>query len=145
MKREQHRMKHTKVYEVWCAMKARCYNKNNKDYLHYGGRGIKVCDEWKNSFTTFLKDMGNRPNKMTLDRINNNDDYKPSNCRWVSMQRQCSNRRNNIIYKGETAAEASRRLNGGVTLVRNRIREGMPIEKAFTQPKRNGNYRNKIT
>lgn len=82
------------VYDVWVAMKARCENPNHPMWKHYGGRGIKVCDRWRVSFISFIEDMG-EPSGLTLDRIDNNEGYKPGNCRWISIQEQQRNRRNN--------------------------------------------------
>lgn len=92
-------------YGTWQNLKDRCLNINNKDYHHYGGRGITVCDEWKNSFESFLKDMGLKPsNKHSIDRKNNNLGYFKENCNWVLHNDQISNRRNSIrvIYNNET-------------------------------------------
>jgi len=73
-------------------MKGRCYNKNKDNYRWYGGRGITVCDEWKNDFLQFVKDVGEKPTpKHTLDRINNNGNYEPSNCRWATHSEQMKN------------------------------------------------------
>ena len=77
-------------YSIWCGMKQRCNYKNHKSYHRYGGRGIKVCSEWSD-FAQFLKDMGDRPNGMTLDRINSNGDYSKDNCRWISSSEQMKN------------------------------------------------------
>ena len=84
-------------YTTWINMKERCYNSNSKDYHRYGGRGIKVCDEWKNSFINFYSDMGDKPfPKAQIDRKENDKGYNKSNCRWVT---QLENRRNNSIIK----------------------------------------------
>jgi hypothetical protein len=81
-------------YTTWCSMKQRCYNPNNDRYYCYGGRGIKICDIWLKSFETFLKDMGRRPGKgYSIDRINVNGDYEPSNCRWATATEQQQNKR----------------------------------------------------
>lgn len=87
--------KSTTTYNTWVSMTQRCHNTKRNDYKYYGGRGIKVCSRWRNSFEDFLADMGERPDGMTLDRINNDGDYKPVNCRWASIDEQCRNKSNN--------------------------------------------------
>ena len=109
------RGRRTPTYEIWIGMKSRCRNKKLKIYKNYGGRGIKVCDRWqgKEGYRNFLADMGERPERMSLDRINNNGDYEPSNCRWASQEEQHNNKRNNVRLKdGEaflTMAELARK------------------------------------
>lgn len=91
---ECHGMKYTTEYNSWRAMRERCYNKNFQQYNDYGGRGIAVCLEWKISFSAFYKDMGLKPSsKHSLDRINNNGNYEPSNCRWSLRSTQTINSR----------------------------------------------------
>lgn len=82
----------TTEYRIWGGMFTRCYNKKVNNYHLYGGRGIKVCDRWSN-FQFFLDDMGFRPKNKTLDRINVNGNYEPSNCRWASKKEQGQNKR----------------------------------------------------
>jgi len=82
-------------YGAWLSMKQRCLNSNNKRYIHYGGRGITICDRWLNSFESFFADMGVRPEGLTLDSINNDANYEPGNCRWATWLQQRHNRRPN--------------------------------------------------
>lgn len=89
-----HGMTRTKTHTAWANMLQRCENPNATQYADYGGRGIKVCKRWKN-FKNFYRDMGEAPKYLTLDRINNDRDYKPSNCRWATYFQQANNRRNN--------------------------------------------------
>lgn len=82
------------TYSSWCAMKRRCSSPKHPAYSEYGGRGIKVCDRWRDSFEAFLADMGERPSKRhSIDRVNVNGDYEPSNCRWTTMREQARNSR----------------------------------------------------
>ncbi len=84
-------------YGTWWRMLGRCYDETDKRYSDWGGRGIKVCDRWRYSYSNFLKDMGRRPkNKTSLDRKNNDDDYCPENCRWATNKEQCNNTRKNV-------------------------------------------------
>lgn len=81
-------------YRTWLAMKTRCNNSKSINYQYYGGRGITICKRWQQSFELFLKDMGKKPSKLhSLDRINNDRNYEPSNCRWATPKTQMNNRR----------------------------------------------------
>ena len=80
-------------YHIWCDIKYRCYNSKTERYKNYGGRGIKMCDEWKESFETFFEDMGPRPSsKYCIERVDNNGNYEPSNCMWELKYKQNRNK-----------------------------------------------------
>lgn len=91
-------------YAVWSAMIQRCHNQNHKAYSSYGGRGIYVCESWRENFVNFLSDMGNRPTlKHTLERKDNNKGYSMDNCVWALQSQQSVNKRNNVwvVHDGE--------------------------------------------
>lgn len=98
--------KNKRLYELISSIKQRCYNKNNKAYKNYGGRGIKVCDEWKNDNNKFVEWALNSGYKkgLWIDRINNNGNYEPDNCRWITPKEQQNNKRTNhfLTYDGIT-------------------------------------------
>lgn len=136
--RMTHGKTNTKLFEVWQSMKQRCYDKNHQNYEDYGGRGIIVCDEWKSDFQAFYDwAMANGyADKLTIDRVDVNGNYEPSNCRWANKIVQANNKRNNhlIEYKGKTytIAELSRKHNIGYSCLYMRIQEGWDIERALT-------------
>ena len=91
--RTTHGMHLSREYRTWADMKTRCLNEKSESYPSYGGRGIKICPEWVDSFENFFSDMGKRPDETySLDRINNDGDYEPSNCRWATKTQQVLNR-----------------------------------------------------
>lgn len=92
---------HPDEYPGYVAMKGRCSNPKKSDYKYYGGRGIKVCDSWVESFDNFIKDMGTRPEGHTLDRIDVDGDYSKENCRWATFEEQMNNTRRSVIIEFE--------------------------------------------
>ena len=122
-----HNKTKTTGYRCWAGIKSRCLNPKVKQFILYGGRGIKICDEWVNSFEKFLEDMGQKPtSKHSLDRIDVNGHYKKSNCRWATSITQGNNRNNNVrhLYFGEslTIAEAARKYSLSRELLRHRLK-----------------------
>jgi len=91
-----HGLTDTPIYSIWQGMFARCYNPRNPAYKHYGGRGIRVCERWS-TVENFVADMGSRPAGLTLDRIDNDSNYEPTNCRWATRRQQANNTRRNVI------------------------------------------------
>lgn len=105
----------SKEYICWRHIKGRCINKNNPQYKYYGERGIKICERWLD-FSNFLLDMGKCPSGLSIDRIDNNGDYTPENCRWASMKEQSRNKRTNktIIFNGIKMIKANWIENWGI-------------------------------
>src|SRR4051812_30076529 len=102
---QKHNMSYSPEFNVWRGMLKRCHLPTDKDYPNYGGRGIEVCERWKHSFVNFHQDMGDRPEPhLSVDRIDTNGNYEPSNCRWTTSTQQNRNRRNNhlVTFRGET-------------------------------------------
>lgn len=139
----KHKKSTCDLYGVWQTMKQRCVNHNHKNYKNYGGRNIKVCDEWLCDFQLFYywAICNGYKKGLTLDRINVNGDYEPTNCRWVTQLEQQNNRRNNILieYKGDTKtlSQWGRKLGINVTTLYKRIFiNNWDIEKSFTTPVR---------
>lgn len=120
-----------KEYESWSAAKDRCYNTNSPLYKYYGGRGIKMSDLWRNDFGLFLADMGPRPKGYTIERVNNDGDYAPDNCRWATRKEQANNRRtsNLVTHGSETLSvmEWSRRLGVRHQTLGKWIKKGMTL------------------
>lgn len=105
---------HSKTYASWSDAKKRCLKPQNKRYPSYGGRGIRMCDAWRDSFAAFLADMGERPEGTTLDRIDVNGHYEPGNCRWATKVEQARNTRTNVATP-ETVAAIRAEFSAGAT------------------------------
>jgi len=132
----KHGMYQSATYGVWECMMSRCNNSKHKNFHHYGGRGISVCDRWRD-FRNFLSDMGARPGRKTIDRIDVNGNYEPWNCRWASMKEQMRNRRDTVLYEymGEKKILADLSEDAGINLgtVHSRLRRGWTLDRSLTQ------------
>lgn len=133
-----HGMKGTPTYSSWKHMRRRCSDPKNKDFPNYGGRGIKVCDRWLNSFENFLADMGVKPDGFTIDRKDNSLGYFPENCQWATKTDQNRNRDSNtfITIGNETCcmAEWERRIGASAGTIRHRLKRGWSKMDAATIP-----------
>jgi hypothetical protein len=138
--RETHGAINTGSYKTWRSMRGRCNDKNNNEFHRYGGRGIKICDQW-NSFDCFVSDMGERPAGTSIDRINNDGNYEPSNCRWATAKEQSRNKRSNrfieIDGKRKSLAEWAE-CNGAAksTTIRKRLLKNVIPEEAVFEKTR---------
>lgn len=131
----------TVEYATWSRMKTRCYNPKSDRYYRYGARGIKMCRRWKFSFENFLHDMGRRPFGLTsLDRIDNDGNYEPGNCRWATQRTQGNNTNSNVRItfdsKHLTISQWSELIGIKPGTLGKRIRDGWDAEKALTTPVR---------
>lgn len=130
----------TPEYRAWQHMLARCYNRADRDYKNYGGRGIRVCSRWRRSFTLFLKDVGPRPSdRHSLDRIKNDTGYEPKNCRWATRHVQVRNTRRNhyLTADGQTRVLEDWAAILGVhpAAILGRLRRGWSVKQAVLVPK----------
>ena len=137
-----HGQSKTRLYTIWCDIKQRCLNKNQEVFKHYGKRKIKICDEWRNDFNSFY-DWAIRNgynDNLTIDRIDVNGNYKPSNCRWVTMKEQHRNTRKNVFVEINGAKKVlidwCSDYKIKYTTVLSRIYSGWEIVKAITTPSR---------
>ena len=140
----KHGMSKHPDYWIWRGILTRCLNQNNESYKYYGERGIKICERWMD-FSNFIKDMGERQDlSLSIDRINNDGDYEPRNCRWATLEEQNNNRRDTVLieYNGETLSltQWARKLGINKSTLKVRIsRYGWSIHRAFTEPVGNSN------
>lgn len=126
------------LYGRWRRMIQRCEDPKAKDFRHYGGRGITVCERWRNSFEAFLSDMGDPPPGARLDRVDNNKGYSPDNCRWVNQSEQMKNTRvaNLITYNGVTKNLVDWAAEVGVAQATLKYRmKHWPMDRAMTKGK----------
>lgn len=149
--RKTHGKRNTTEFNIWIGIKQRCTNSNNRMYPRYGGRGIKICDRWVNSFEDFLKDMGCRPSlSHSIDRIDNDGDYSPENCRWAIHVTQANNTSTNhmIEHNGETKSIADWARETGIPAnrIQSRISRGWNfldiLNEPYVTPKRRAEKRN---
>jgi hypothetical protein len=132
----------TSEYRTWLGMRQRCSNPNKSCYKYYGARGIKVCDRWNNSFEAFFADMGKKPTpKYTLERVDNNGNYCPENCKWIHNSEQPNNRGNVSRYefnnKYLTLKEIALELGLKKHTIYSRISRGWDPQKALSEPIKN--------
>jgi hypothetical protein len=137
-----HGKSNTRLHRIWSAMRARCYNLNSHEYDRYGGRGIEVCEEWRSNFESFYEwaIKNGYADSLSIDRINNDGNYEPSNCRWATNKVQASNRRTIrlIEYKGEKKIlmDWAETLKINYHTLASRLHSGKwTIEEAFSTPK----------
>lgn len=134
-----------RLYKIWLGMKARCFNRNNIAYSRYGGKGIIVCNEWSNDFSLFYDwSIYNGYNeKLTIDRIDNNKNYEPSNCRWATRVQQSRNKSDNVYIEinGVTklAVEWEMEYNLNSRLIYSRLHRGFTGEELLKDTNRNRN------
>jgi hypothetical protein len=123
----------TRTYRKWDSMIGRCHRTSHPNFAYYGGRGVVVCDRWRESFSNFLADMGEAPDGLWLDRIDNAKGYEPGNCRWVTPKQSAANRKKRGQVIGSIRQRA-RAAGLAYQLVIQRVRRGWPIEKALSIP-----------
>ena len=132
----KHNLSKTAEYKTWLGIKSRCLNPKNEAYNNYGGRGIKICDRWLNSFENFYADMGLKPSEeYSIDRIDNNGHYEPGNCKWNTFEEQQNNKRTNVyhVYNNQkiTTKQASKIAKVSPTCIVKRLARGLNIKEAI--------------
>lgn len=138
--KKTHGLSNSRLYTIWLNMKARCLNRKNEHYNDYGGRGITICQEWLDDFMNFYNWAieNGYSDDLSIDRINVNGNYEPSNCRWVCETTQANNKRNNKIveYKGQkkTIHQLAKENNVNYSCLRWRIENGWDIDEALNKP-----------
>lgn len=136
----------SRVHAAWKAMNQRCFNKRCREYRYYGERGITVCERWRR-FEAFFEDMGDPPDGMSLDRIDNNRGYGPGNCRWATKGEQSNNRRSCklIEFRGnaQNQKQWAREMGIHQTTIAGRLRNGWSVERALTQVPENRGQANR--
>jgi hypothetical protein len=141
LRKHKHGLTHTRIYKIWTSMRQRCHSKQNKAYKSYGGRGISICDEWSDFKAFYEWSMANGySDDLTIDRIDNDGNYEPSNCRWVGWDVQSKNRRfATLTYNGETHTieEWSKIIGISNSGIRYRMQQNLPVEKILS-PKKKG-------
>lgn len=127
----------TATYRTWTRLRERCHNPNTDSFERYGGRGISVCSRW-NSFANFLADMGEQPDGCSIDRIDVDGDYEPSNCRWATDKEQARNRSTNVLLEFDGRTQCVRAWEDEMgypeRLIKNRLATGWTVERAISQP-----------
>lgn len=141
--KQKHGMTDTRQYQTWKSMKARCYNPSNKNYKDYGGRGITVCEQWRNDFAAFGEDMqAEYADDLEIDRIDPNGNYSPENCRWISRAAQNKNKRNSrpvdTPWGRICLAEAAVKSGLSPRTLSHRHSNGKPDEDLFKPPRKQG-------
>lgn len=136
----KHGLSRTREFVSWVHARGRCYNPRNAKFRRYGGRGIVMCDRWRESFEAFLADMGPCPEGYSLNRIDNDGPYAPENCEWATAVTQSNNRRTSarVTFDGatRTVAEWERRLGWRPGALKRRMQRGWTLHDAFTRPLR---------
>ena len=139
----KHNKSRTRIYHIWSGMKSRCNNPKNPVFNRYGGRGITICDEWEKSFENFWKwaEENGYSEELTIDRINNDGNYEPSNCRWANYSLQGRNKRNNVLseYRGKmrTRSEISELTGLSYGTIRRREESGIDYDAPLMRKKKN--------